>query len=422
MNKSEKIRVIKLRNRIYNSEENREVLLKELYAILPKEGENEVLVTNAIARLYYEEKEYGKAKTYYKRALKKVKNLSSLLGLCKISIYEQDMPKALEYLQLYKVECEEENVFFDTAIMESLLKHFLFNEPIKISNPLFYFNIPLQNVYEPFHMLMDCLNEKRYEEAKSILSKLEEQKEKKKVYVDFSLLKFMILFAQKKDRNYFYTKLESALEKKDYESILYALKEIVPFSLQKRETVFYALFVLAKNGYGKEVLELLKQIKLITKVEIEFIKVIENAIVNQKKSSLLTEEQQIYSKEAQKQGRFALVKQDFKKALAIYEDAFKNTKEPLYLYYIGKTYYKLNDLKNAEKYLNAYQKVGEEKLSKANLYLFHIYKITGKRKEMTRCADNISFFNRYFKEDWIVEIKKDQEENVFTKKKKNIEE
>ena len=170
-----------------------------------------------------------------------------------------------------------------------------------------------------------------------------------------------------------YKNLETAYNEKNYFSMLSCLNIILKYTLQKRDFVFHCLYVLAKNDYHKEVKKLLPMIKLIRKNEQPYLQIIENTIANREIFLAFTKEQKEAYNTAIEKARRCYQIQNLTDAYEIYKEGYEKTHHPIFLYYLGKIMYKKDNFNEAMNYLFEYIKLGDEKVSKAYLFLIAMY-------------------------------------------------
>lgn len=91
-------------------------------------------------------------------------------------------------------------------------------------------------------------------------------------------------------------------------------------------------------------------------------------------------------------------KKEYDKALNVYMSAYKELKNKIFLYYIGKVYYKLSNYQLALKYLNQYiEEKGAIQLEKTLMYIFNSYKRIGEYKKSKITFKKLEKINISFK-------------------------
>lgn len=408
MTRKEIIRVTKLRNLIYRSDVDIDYVIKELIGMLKKEEETEVVVENSLGSAYYENKEFLKSIYYYKEALeKKPENLPSFLGLFKNYVQQNDFKKGLYYLQIYKEYCLKENKVVDVRVLEIILQNLISDTFHYVPMTNCYFDKDLKEdvAYPLYQNLLIQYNRQNYEECLVIIKKLE--KENKRVKCDFSIVRVIMEEILKKDKkqsleNAYYV-LEKALDEKDYLKILSSLELICKHPLRKRTLVFHSLYLLAKQNYQEQVTQILSSFQLVLKEEEKYIKIIQNTMKNQEAYNTLTKEQYILYLQAMHYGKMECLIGHFDNAYEIFKYAYNETQLPIFLYYVGKMLYKTQNYKEASKYLLEYVKCGDNKISKAYLYLSGIAYKENNQKKSVQYANLGNSISKLYLEDVIIE-------------------
>ena len=91
-------------------------------------------------------------------------------------------------------------------------------------------------------------------------------------------------------------------------------------------------------------------------------------------------------------------KKEYDKALTVYMNAYKELKNKIFLYYIGKIYYKISNYQLALKYLNQYiEEKGAIQLEKTLMYIFNSYKKIGEYKKSKIAFKKLEKINMSFK-------------------------
>lgn len=408
MTRKEYVRVTKLSNLIYKSDVDIDYVIKELMNMLKKEEETEVVVENTLGRAYYENKEFPSSIYYYKKALeKKPDNLSSFLGLFKNYVQRKDWQEASRYLQTYK-ECSlKENKVVDVRVLEIILQNMISSTFQYVPLTSYYFETNLKEdvAYFLYQNLLIQYNMQNYEECLVILKQLE--KEGKRVKLDFSIVRVLMEEVLKKDKKQSlddaYKTLEKAYDEKDYPKMLSSLELICKHPLRKRTLVFHSLYLLANQNYKEQVTCILSSFQLVFKEEEKYIKIIQNTMKNQEAYNNLAKEQYILYWQAMHYGRMECQIGNMKNAYEIFKLAYDETQMPIFLYYTGKMLYKMQNYKEAEKYLLEYVKCGDNKISKAYLYLSSIAYKKHNRKKSVQYANIGNAIGKLYLEDFIIE-------------------
>lgn len=409
MTKKEIVRVTKLSNLIYKSDVDNDYVIKELMNMLKREEEKEVVVENTLGRAYYENKEFPSSIYYYKKALeKKPENLVSFLGLFKNYVQQKDFKNAFYYLQTYK-ECSlKENNVVDVRILEIILQNIISSSFQYVPMTSYYFEMNLKEdvAYSLYQNLLVQYNMQNYEECLAILEQLE--KEGKRVKLDFSIVRVLMEEVLKKDKKQSldnaYKMLEKAYDEKDYPKMLSSLELICKHPLRKRTLVFHSLYLLANQNYKEQVTRILSSFQLVFKEEEKYIEVIQNTMKNQEAYNNLAKEQYILYLQAMHYGRMECQIGNIKNAYEIFKLAYDETHLPIFLYYTGKMLYKMQNYKEAEKYLLEYVKCGDNKISKAYLYLSGIAYKENNQKKFIQYANLKNSINKLYLKEYRIQV------------------
>lgn len=409
MTRIEKQRVTKLRNLIYKSDVDIDYVIKELMMMKKKEKETEVVVENALGRAYYENKEFPSSIYYYKKALeKKPENLPSFLGLFKNYVQRKDWQKAFHYLQTYK-ECSlKENKVVDVKVLEIILQNIISSTFQYVPITSYYFEMDLKEdvAYSLYQNLLIQYNMQNYDECLAILKQLE--KEGKRIKLDFSIIRVLMEEVLNKDKKQSldnaYQMLEKAYDKKDYPKMLSTLELICKHPLRKRTLVFHSLYLLANQNYKEQVTRILSSFQLVFKEEEKYIQIIQNTMKNQEAYNNLTKEQYILYLQTMHYGRMECQIGNIKNAYEIFKLAYDETQMPIFLYYTGKMLYKMQNYKEAEKYLLEYVKCGDNKISKAYLYLSGIAYKENNQKKFIQYANLKNSINKLYLKEYRIQV------------------
>lgn len=131
------------------------------------------------------------------------------------------------------------------------------------------------------------------------------------------------------------------------------------------------IYNLIKENKLEEAKELLSKIE-VTESNQLLVTMLLNYIKDQEYLLSLTEEQRTEINNMITKGSECYKNRNNKEALEIYIMGEYIYDYSVFLYYLGKMYYKIHDYNESEKYLKRYIEVGSDKLPKAYLYLFKI--------------------------------------------------
>lgn len=132
-----------------------------------------------------------------------------------------------------------------------------------------------------------------------------------------------------------------------------------------------------------------------------------NSIITEEKlyQNLTDEQKNIYN-ECIKKGKQA---NRIDESIKWYSLGKKETNHPIFDYYCGKMYYKLNKYDRAYKYLNEYKEQGGTKIFQNLLYMLIIDKKTGKINKANQKVKFLKKITSYFNIDWEIDyVKKDR--------------
>ncbi len=184
---------------------------------------------------------------------------------------------------------------------------------------------------------------------------------------------------------------------------VFSIKYLVSnYPLIKRDLFFACLYLLIQNGYVEEAEEILGKVKLIKKDEQTILQVVRNAIRNKTSYGNMSMQKKEDYEYALHYGKMYLQNMDFTNAYVWFEKGFDRTKQPVFLYYLGKTLYKMKKYKRAKPYFLQYVQMGDEKLSKTYLYLREIEYYAKNFKKMFIYADELRIVNKLYEEDFTI--------------------
>lgn len=139
------------------------------------------------------------------------------------------------------------------------------------------------------------------------------------------------------------------------------------------------------------------------KLELDCLK---NMILEKKNYLMLDKNRKKQYDDLEKKGKIAYKEDRIDDALNYYLLGLHITNHNIFNYYLGKMYYKSGNLEEALLYLERYKKNGGEKLSKCLLYLSKIHIYNKKFKKKDEYEKDIIILNRFFKQDFKFNRKK----------------
>lgn len=102
-------------------------------------------------------------------------------------------------------------------------------------------------------------------------------------------------------------------------------------------------------------------------------------------------------------------KNDYVKSLQIYLKNYRETKNIILEYYIGKMYYKLKDYKNAIFYLSKYELNGYSRLNKTYLYLYYsLIRIHGNNNLIRQYKQKLTTLNEFLEINFEIDFTYDK--------------
>lgn len=205
-----------------------------------------------------------------------------------------------------------------------------------------------------------------------------------------------------------YIDLRKGLYNEDEEQIRVALDAIKMQPLKDQHLVIKGLFFLVMRGYLKEVADYIDSMTF-TKINNRKIELLRRIIADYECVDNLNEDERNVYEAAIRKGRIAYKKHNYRMALNRYEWGFEVTKAPIFLYYMGKMYYKMGSIKQARAYLLRYVRVGGFKLNRAYLYLAKIFERSHQSRNARACAKNVELYSELLEQEMAMYVVKDDE-------------
>lgn len=379
----------KVKREIYNKNINLEKIEKyekKLLEMLKTEDENENQIEIFLGKINYKKGKYDKSINYFLTALKKnLSNYSIYLSLYKNYVMIGDYENAYKNIIMYK---NKEKRDLECSLIISMLNRILnLDDNLKISkSKLMFTSFSEKHISELWNSFVDNYNSKSYSKCMSLLKKIEE--EKQNLHLELTTIKKLISYLKIKEEenlnsslDELHSDLELCIKLKEYDKALKIINLIPPLKIKRQDLVFNALFELINNGYYKELESYVNRIFFL-KSQSDIERILKNAIENQKNFDKLNDEQKEIYNNSIIVGRKNYESNNLEDAYYTYEYGYEETKQPIFLYYMGKMLYKLGKKEEAMKYFNSYVKVGHSKVNKAYLYIYrytddekYLYKI-----------------------------------------------
>lgn len=392
MTYEERLKINKLKNMIYGNYDLN-FIIKELEKYLDKENEDENIVELTLGKAYYEKKDFIKSINYLRAAYAKNKNCTYyFLGLFKNYAMLSDFKDAYKYLLQYKEVMEAKGHTISYSLFEKIYNYNLTGnfEVLDYNDTMLFIsldNIQAKQFIELYNQIITYYNMKYFDMAHKTCIKFNEYCKKNKIYLDFNpVTKLLEDILNKKypevkeNLSEYYKKLEQAKNENNCEEIIKNLKVTSKYSLKRIELIFQSINIIVKNGYCEEAKEIVEQMSkfILNKFILELL---QNNIANQEKYLKLDEEQKNVYHKSISLGHSYYEMQDYITAYDIYSWGYYITNDPIFLYYIGKMLYKIDNYEEAEKYFKEYLKNGSTKAAKAYIYLSAIEKRKPNKKK-----------------------------------------
>lgn len=381
----------KVKREIYNKNINEgkiEKYEKKLLEMLKKEDENENQIEIFLGKINYKKRKYDKSINYFLTALEKnLANYSIYLSLYKNYVMIGDYENAYKNIVMYRKYAKRN---LECSLIVSMLNRILnIDDNINISkSKLMFTSFNEKQISELWNSFVDNYNSKSYSKCMSLLKKIEELVEKQNLNLELPTIKKLISYLKiREEQNLnssldeLHSDLESCIKFKEYDKALKIINLIPPLKIKRQDLVLNALFELINNGYYNELESYVNKIFFL-KSESDLERILKNAIKNQKNFDKLNDKQKEIYNNSIIVGRKNYESHNLEDAYCAYKYGYEETKQPIFLYYMGKVLHKLGKKEEAMKYFNSYVKVGHSKVSKAYLYIYsstydekYLYKI-----------------------------------------------
>ena len=354
------------------------------------------------AKFLYERKKYNEAikKFVWISHVKDCKARVSY-GLFKCYIMIEDYKSAYKCIVDYIEERKNDNV---SAGMEIIISCFdiIFNKNytnIEEKNRFLMNEIRNQELKEKYSELVENFNKKNFSRCIVLAEECDEICKKKKIKMEFQTFKQLLKEAKKISSINLYDELEQANKDLNFDRLIEILKELPKFNIKNKKLFYNSLYLLAKNGYYKEVHDILLGLYITSEDKI-FINILKRTIANQIGYENLSEvEKENYNK-ALKLGKRYYNVYDIETAYDAYQYGYYTTRNDIFLYYIGKMFFKVGQYKIAKKYFRKYARTGSDKLAKAYLYLASIYKENHENQKALHYSRLVEKLNNLYGTDY----------------------
>lgn len=180
-----------------------------------------------------------------------------------------------------------------------------------------------------------------------------------------------------------YDKLKNLITTCDYESAYNLIEQLSKNIITHKNEFFYSLYILIQNGYGNKITKLLDDIFYDSKNS-DLKKLLYRAIREANMFDSLDDEMKNRVNEYIELIRETFTLEEYFNVYDLCEMGFYLTGLPIFKYYEGKMFYKMEEYGLCIKTLDEYLKNGASKTSKAYLYLsgsyYHLNKLKDSRK------------------------------------------
>ena len=180
-----------------------------------------------------------------------------------------------------------------------------------------------------------------------------------------------------------YDELKNLIATCDYESAYNLIEQLSKSIITHKNEFFYSLYILIQNGYGSKVTKLFDDIFYDSKNS-DLKKLLYRAIHEVDMYDSLDDEMKNRVNEYIELIRETFTLEEYFNVYDLCEMGFYLTGLPIFKYYEGKMFYKMEEYGLCIKTLDEYLKNGASKTSKAYLYLsgsyYHLNKLKDSRK------------------------------------------
>lgn len=206
--------------------------------------------------------------------------------------------------------------------------------------------------------------------------------------------------------------LKKLLDEQKYCEIYELLKANINRIDQNDDIVLQSINMLIDNNYIENANELISELYLRKNKRI-IMRILKNKIKD--KRAINDYEKEVYKVyfEARQLGHDYYQTGKIPEAYYVYEWGYYVTKNPVFIYYMGKMLYKIGNYKLAKKYFNDYLQHCGEKTSKAYLYLGCIARLYRRNSEAVAYIDISNSINNIENSGYYIEgFYNPQDENV----------
>lgn len=404
MDNEQKSRIISLAKK-YTYEEARpsflDVIEKNMKDLI-KQDNNDYKSIEVFAKFLYSRKKYVEAiKEFNQIADIKECRTRVLYALYKCNVMLGRYEEALFFIKSYITEKENENIVLGMKIILSSFDIILNNNysAVSVYDKFLMNEIKDAELKEKYTELVINYNKKNFSKCIFLSEECDAICKRKKILIEFETFKEILLKVKEISQPNVYHELEKARSLKDYQRMIELLSELPKHSLKKEKLVYNSIYRLIKAGYYREIEEILLNLP-VTKDNKIIINTLKKAIINQIEFENLTEIQKENYAIAIKLGKKHYKNWDVPTAYDVYRYGEYTTGNNIFLYYIGKMYFKIGEEKLALEYFEEYIKVGSDKLAKAYLYLATIYKHKHDNRKALYYSNLVEVLNKMYDTDY----------------------
>ena len=385
---------------------NQKEIKKEeyLYALqlLEEIKEDNIEYYNIISsKLHYSQKLYTKAKKQLLEVLKTNKDhKSAYYQLYKINIQLEEWEEALYNLKKYK-ELNPKlkiNIDLPLQLLELIINmqkgYYSYNKEdyyVQQSEYLYSVKITNKKLLNLYQKLIKEFNNKEFNQINKTISEIEEILEKTNFPIEIKTISKITKSIIEKQNNTH----KKIIEDQNFlkENIEEISNDIINGKIQVSKVILYINKIIDIDPHlAEKLLNISVRTNYFSYNEIT-VKLLQNKIEERKKYLRLTPNDKEKYDSLKEKGSNAYHSHKLDLAYDYYSLAHYITKHPIFEYYIGKIFYKLNLLKEAKKHLTIYSEIGGEKLEKCLLYLLSIELKTKNFKKANKIREKIDIIN-----------------------------
>lgn len=349
-----------------------EILEDDLTNLIARDHDPCLYIT--LARVFYEEKKYLDARRVFLEVLRFNNSSSIYLGLFKTYVALGHYPYAASYLNRYQHILGESINKCECSLLSSSLEAINSNlqvfTPVTNNDKYMYLNFYEPEALEIYQYLIENYNLKRFGVCIKLAERLQKYADEQNKFVEFktliNLLKKLNSIKYQDLHNNQSGILKSLIEEENFEELLINLKTILNGIFTLNDTIIDSFKVLTINGYMEECLKLLDNVILVnsTKQSINHLKKIVHEFAEY---GDLSDELKAVYQEGYIKGQYYLQMADYETAYDIFSWAYYLTGANIFLFYLGRVFYKQKNFTEANEYYQKYLEKGA--LKEANIKL-----------------------------------------------------